>query len=145
LNPYSDCKIYGPYIRKDNRKHIIAIFPNNKRKTISYPKYLIEKLIGKFLKENEIIHHKNENIFDNKLNNLIILNRNYHSSLHAKKYPEQKEFNCIFCYKNIILNRKQLIRLQGNRRRNKNGPFCSKLCSGKYGIIIQNNKKILHS
>ena len=41
--PYEDGKVYGPYIRKeDNRSHVIIIFPDDIRLTVSYPRYLME-------------------------------------------------------------------------------------------------------
>ena len=40
--PYENLKVFGPYVRKDGRKHVVLQDPNTKKlKTVSYPKYLV--------------------------------------------------------------------------------------------------------
>ena len=36
-------KVYGPYKRKDNRKHVVIVHDNGSRQTQSYPRYLMEQ------------------------------------------------------------------------------------------------------
>jgi len=45
-------KVYGPYTRKDGRQHVI-LYENGTRKTVSYPKYLLETKLGRPLDSNE--------------------------------------------------------------------------------------------
>ena len=41
---YKDCKLYGPYNSgKDGRLRCVIAYPNGRKQTLSYPKYLIEK------------------------------------------------------------------------------------------------------
>lgn len=40
--------------------------------------------LGRPLKENEVVHHIDENIKNNTPNNLLICTRSYHTRLHAK-------------------------------------------------------------
>ena len=61
LDLYPDYKyICGPYLRKDGRKQITLI-GNNKRKTISYPKALVEAHLGGRLSNDETVDHKDRN------------------------------------------------------------------------------------
>ena len=48
-------------------------------------KYIVEKYIGRELKENEVIHHINENKKDNRIQNLWLFDsQNEHASFHNK-------------------------------------------------------------
>jgi hypothetical protein len=82
---YHNWKIYGPYTRDDGRKHIIAISPKGNKFTVSYPKYLMELHLNRYLKNNETIDHKDEDFTNNDINNLQILTKSVHSKLDIKK------------------------------------------------------------
>lgn len=43
---------------------------------------LMEKRIGRYLRENEIVHHKNFDGLDNRLSNLLLMTNSEHCSLH---------------------------------------------------------------
>lgn len=40
-------KIYGPYLRKDLRKHIVIVNDDGSKTTKSFPKYLMENKLGR--------------------------------------------------------------------------------------------------
>lgn len=42
-------KIHGPYYRSDGRRHIVIVYENGHKQTKSYPKYLLEQKIYKFI------------------------------------------------------------------------------------------------
>lgn len=131
--------VYGPYERDDGRKHVI-IYNFNKgiRRTVSYPKYLMEQRLGRKLKPNETVHHKNEDFSDDSPENLEVKTRADHSRLHAIKYSEFKIVKCKVCGKKYKLNRTQQSDHFRNRNRNRSkGYFCSKSCIGKYGKLKQ--------
>lgn len=46
---------------------------------------VMEKHIGRFLTREELVHHENEIVHDNRIENLRIIDRSSHSSLHAKQ------------------------------------------------------------
>ena len=63
---YKDCKLYGPYSNSaDGRLRCMIVFPNKKRKTISYPKYLMEVHLGRYLDIDETIDHIDGNFLNN--------------------------------------------------------------------------------
>ena len=42
----------------------------------------MEKKLGRFLKHNEVVHHKNENTLDNRVSNLHLMTKGEHAVLH---------------------------------------------------------------
>lgn len=132
--PYKNCKIYGPYTRPDGRQHIVA-YQNGKRITVSYPRYLMEIVIGHYLEKDEEVHHKDGDFTNNALTNLEIKNSSKHRKEHRKYFGEY--VTCSWCGKEFWLTPKsQRYRFQ-NRKRSKFGPFCSRKCVGAYGSYIQ--------
>ena len=62
-----------------------------------YPehRYLMEKHIGREIKRGEVVHHKNHNRLDNRIQNLEVLERGAHTSMHnderwCKKFENWK-------------------------------------------------------
>jgi len=45
---------------------------------------VMEKHLGRYLTNNEIVHHKNHDRLDNNLDNLMIISKSLHSSIHNK-------------------------------------------------------------
>ena len=47
---YENCRIYGPYDRnQDNRLTVVVVYPDGRKKTVSYPKYLMETHLERYL------------------------------------------------------------------------------------------------
>lgn len=103
MSVYEGLKCYGPYKRKDGRLHVILIEhgKNNtitKRITVSYPKYLVEKYLGRYLVEPETVDHIDGNFSNNELSNLRVVNREIHERSHAKVRTAIKKV-CLVCGK----------------------------------------------
>lgn len=101
MSVYSDYSVYGPYTRKDGRQHVVLVKRNSnrtiiERKTVSYPKYLVEVYLNRYLSEDETVDHIDGNFNNNSLNNLRIVNRVDHAKSHV---PHKKEFvkKCVIC------------------------------------------------
>lgn len=122
--------IYGPYQRKDLRRHVIA-YNGIRRITISYPKYLMECNLQRILDSNEEVHHKNGLEFDDNLNNLEVKNEKLHLQEHMTKLAQF--FICPTCNITFSLEGIKLSRYHSENKRkpNRKGPYCSRRCSGK--------------
>lgn len=73
---YENYKVFGFYVRKDNRKIVILqSLEDSKLKTVSYPKFLIEQHLGRYLTKDETVDHINADFTDDKIENLQILSR----------------------------------------------------------------------
>ena len=58
--------VYGPYKRKDDRQIVVVVHRNGKRRTVSYPKWLLECHLGRKLhKDRETVDH-----WDSDFNNI---------------------------------------------------------------------------
>jgi hypothetical protein len=136
MKVYQNCKIYGPYLRKDGRKHICAIFSDGSRKTVSYPKYLMEVYLNRYLEENETVDHIDRDFTNDDISNLRIVSKSQHTKDDVKR-RKLLSGKCIWCnsFMEVVNNH--------HRMRGKAGPFCSRRCSGQYGASIQSGGKKL--
>lgn len=129
-----DMKIYGPYQRKsDGRQIVIVIDKNGKKRTVSYPKWIMELQIGRQLGPDETIDHWDSNFNNNDIANLRILPRHEHSAEDTRRV-EPAKFQCAWCDKEFERS-PRLIR--DKAKKNKAGPFCSRKCAGKYSRMLQ--------
>ena len=133
--------VTGPYLRKDGRKHLcLRSTISKKKRTLSYPKALIEIHIGRCLVGNETVDHKDEDFTNNNIDNLRILSRSDNSKRSAKNRNIVYGV-CPMCKSTFELSVNQIN--QQTRKsddRNKAGPFCGRKCSGLYGASVGHNK-----
>ena len=128
-------KVHGPYKRKDGRKHVIVVFIDNTKKTISYPKYLLEQHLGRELDPDlETVDHIDRDFTNDELSNLQIKERVEHCMEDVTRV-ELIEIKCPICLKIV---KKDAGQLAHNKKLGKAGPFCSKSCAGIYGAYVQN-------
>lgn len=133
---YENCKIYGPYSGQDKRLRIVVKFPNGTTRTVSYPKYLMEVHLDRYFQPDETVDHIDCNFLNNELSNLRILMRSQHSYVDVKRKTVQT-FKCLTCNNEFSLDGNKLHNAIQNRLKGKTGPFCSKICAGKYGKLVQ--------
>ena len=69
-------------INEDGGGHRVI---NINHKTVYLHRYIMELYLGRKLDSNEIVHHKNAKQGDNRLENLILMDRKEHAKYHAHK------------------------------------------------------------
>jgi hypothetical protein len=52
---------------------------------------VMEEFIGRYLNHDEVVHHKNENGLDNRIENLQLMTASEHMSYHAKNRKRNKD------------------------------------------------------
>ena len=128
------------YECKDGRARV---YLKDEKKVISYPRYLLGKILGRELHWNEQVHHKDENPLNNNLDNLEIKLLGEHQRDHNPVKYQDELVVCAWCNKPFLWTAKQQIQFYANRKRKDrigrqtSDPFCSKKCAGKYGKYIQ--------
>lgn len=98
-----------------------------------YPlhRVLMENKIGRWLRPDEIVHHIDEDKFNNDIENLEVVTRSDHSRHHAK--VDSVPCICAACQKRFEL-KPHLFRLRV--KRSKSGRVaCSRSCGGKMAGI----------
>ena len=68
-------KIYGPYLRKDGRKHVVIINDDGTSCTRSYPRLLLEQKLGRPLLDTETVDHIDGDFTNDSFENLRVLSR----------------------------------------------------------------------
>ena len=126
--------VYGPYKRKDDRQIVVVVHRNGKRRTVSYPKWLLECHLGRKLhKDRETVDHWDSDFNNNDINNLKIVPRKEHSANDTRRVKLIK-YTCAWCDQEFERS-PRLIRDKAKKQ--KAGPFCSKKCAGKYSRMLQ--------
>ena len=121
-------KIYGPYLRKDGRKHVVIVREDGTKTTKSWPRVLMEKSLGRELLPEETVDHIDGNFSNDSLNNLQLLSLE-DNARKAVVPAEQLTLFCKVCGKEF--QRRKAIHLYETIVRKKDGPFCSHKCVGK--------------
>lgn len=134
--PYKGCRVYGPYLRKDGRQHVCLLTPEGTRKTVSYPKYLVEIRNGKLLGKDETVDHIDNDFDNNSPDNLRIIKRSAHSKDDVRRNLPVT-FVCPTCSTTFKLQGSRLSDAKQNRKQGKAGPFCTRSCAGSYSKGVQ--------
>lgn len=122
-------KVYGPYTRKDGRQHMVIV-SDDKKTTISYPKWLMEQHLGRKLETWETVDHLDENPLNNNIDNLEVVSRQENiKRWHEKRPAEYLKLTCKVC--GTVFEKRKAAEIYDRAIRKKDGPFCSKSCVGK--------------
>lgn len=130
--------VYGPYSHKKSGRKIINLQMKDGRwRPVSYPKFLVEVVLGRELDPRlETVDHVNGDFHDNDWRNMRIVDNRTHSKEDAVRV-KLLELACVYCTKKFLRTPRDV---QTGLQRGVAGPFCSKKCAGRYGTDVQNNK-----
>jgi len=76
---------------------------NEKKRNNAVHRLVYEKYIGRLLKREEVVHHKDGNKSNNKLENLELLSRSNHTKLHVLELLKRRWKNPSLQLKSISL------------------------------------------
>ena len=109
--------MFGPYKRKDGRSHVVFYdTETKKRRTQSYPRYLMEQHLGRELLPEEQVDHINNDRTDDRIENFQLLSQ----------ADNMKECVCPTCEKTFTVFTRRYV---GNQiKQKKSGPYCSMVC-----------------
>ena len=139
MKVYENCRLYGPYkSKKDNRLRIQVIFSDGRRTYMSYPKYLMEVHLGRYLEKDETVHHIDGNPLNNDISNLTVIDRAEHANNDAIRNKNITVI-CQYCGKEFTIPGSK-VRGRNRADRHQSGYFCSRECTGKYGNAVQHGK-----
>ena len=127
-------KIFGPYLRKDGRQHIVIQHEDGRLQTKSYPKHLLEQKLGRELLGEETCDHVDENFTNDDLVNLQVLTRSENAAkAMVGREVEMYHFVCPVCH---IPTVKEMRNVRHNWNQGRSGPVCSKECAGLVGKVL---------
>jgi hypothetical protein len=106
-------------------------YSDGSKGTVLQHREVMEQVLGRKLKPQELVHHKNSNKRDNSPTNLKITSRPAHAAEHAKtRVPELLEVTCLECGKTSLKLARQVRHNQIGQQ--KPGPFCGRSCAGRF-------------
>jgi hypothetical protein len=98
---------------------------------------IMENYLGRVLNSNEVVHHKNHNKKDNRIENLEVMVNKEHCKLHGLlKGKQMVKLQCPWCGE-IFIREKRQTHLQKPSK--LNCTCCSRKCRGKLSVEIQHH------
>ena len=128
----------------DDNAHYDSVYlkdSNNKHSVVGIHT-LVSMTYDKNYKPGSIVHHKNENKYDNIDLNLEVTDRRSHFYKHHQPKYHDIEATCFVCGKKFIWTSDCQMRYNSDIKRGKNRIItCSRECASYYGRMKQLNKK----
>lgn len=118
---------------KTTHGHYLAVyFPDHpkawKNGYVYAHRAMAEEKLGRFLEEDEVVHHIDGDKTNNNPKNLEVLKREAHTKHHAESVEAKTyHYTCAHCGKPVVKSARQ----RPEVKRQKNA-FCNRSCAGKH-------------
>ena len=122
-------KVENIVSKGDYNYAVVPDHPNStKNNYVLEHRIVAENNLGRQLKNNEVVHHINNNKKDNRWENLEVLKHDEHSRLHGdEKTTTYCKLKCPECLKIFERERGQTFLVKPT-----DATFCSRSCNGKF-------------
>lgn len=134
-----------PWINTSKGRLVIQIFIDGLLiKTTYYARLLMEQHLHRELTIDEVVHHKNSNKLDDRLENLEILTPTEHITTHNRASGIIHNLVCPVCKLDFDVTERELNRrLKETNKKNHSNMFCDRQCYelsrsmlGKYLMLL---------
>ena len=135
-----DLSNYNVYQCKDGR---MRAYNKTTHAVTSYPRLLMEMILGRPLNNDEDVHHIDENPLNNRIENLEVINHKKHDAIHGGKNRKYFPINkiCPVCGKEFTWTEKRQSTYYSKKL--SHGPYCSKRCAGKKTGPMANKNRLV--
>ena len=98
---YNGLNGYG-HTKRHNRGYILTYVPHHpnahKDGYVMLHTIIMERHIGRYLAKDEVVHHINHNRSDNRIENLLLMKKNEHMTMHMKERHEKRRNDLLTAY-----------------------------------------------
>lgn len=128
-------RVYGPYANpaNDGRSHIILFDGERNRRTVSWPKAMMEVKLGRVLQDDEQVDHIDDDPTNDAYENFQVLTPSANMLKERIKNGTTVkigDFVCPQCGSPFQRKMKYINNNQGTQQ--KAGPFCGRSCAGLF-------------
>jgi len=122
-------RINGPYLHKQtDRYYVVITFQNGIRFSTLYARFLMCMHLRHKLDKYKDVHHIDDNIQNDIIENLKVIKKATHASNHHTK-TQIVRIPCVICGK---MQKRKARTIRHNGKQGKAGPFCGYKCRGTY-------------